>query len=63
MTALTTAVTGLIERVRTARAAQQSVTCPYCQRPVAGLLSGCEQPACVSAEIAADARFQRAVDL
>ncbi|GAB7044923.1 hypothetical protein [Catenuloplanes indicus] len=50
-------------RRRAARARSQAITCPYCELPVAGLLSGCTEPDCRSREIAADAAFRRAVDL
>lgn len=49
-------------RLRDSRAAAAAITCPYCRRPVAGLLSGCTEPECRSREIAADAAFRRAVD-
>jgi hypothetical protein len=38
------------------------VFCPYCDGPVAGLLSGCDKPDCRLRELDADRHFERLDD-
>lgn len=42
--------------------ARPPVLCPTCRAALPGLLAGCNYPACVAAEIAADVAFDRAND-
>jgi hypothetical protein len=37
-------------------------TCPTCHAPQRSLLSGCTEPACVAAEIAADATQDQQIE-
>lgn len=41
----------------------QLVVCPYCGKPVAGLLSGCTEPACWRLELDDDRALERTQDL
>jgi hypothetical protein len=38
---------------------RQTVFCPYCDGPVAGLLAGCDKPDCRRAELDADLAIER----
>ncbi|MER7331608.1 MULTISPECIES: hypothetical protein [unclassified Micromonospora] len=41
----------------------QPVTCPHCGDPVAGLLTGCDKPACRTADLDYDMAFVRRDDV
>lgn len=49
-------------RTRRARRRRQLVTCPHCRTRLPGLLAGCQEPACLTADLNHDDAIDRRDD-